>query len=168
MRFGSVFLLGAVALVAAACAAADAGIGERRDFQGFALETFEGDSLSLEELRGKVVLVTFWASWCPTCRHELPLLDSLNAAIQHPDFAAIGINDERNEYAARGYALATGLRMPTLLGRGLQWERYNYIGLPYTVLLDREGRVMFEYYGYPGRRAFDEVVAGRIWAELGD
>ena len=163
----STLLILATLLVGTACAPADAGVDERRPFQSFALETFDGDSLSLEDLEGKVTLVIFWASWCPACQATLPVIDSLNAAVQHGDFAVIGINEERNEGAARGYAAAKGLSMPLLLGRGAMWQRYQYIGLPYMVLLDRQGRVVQEHYGYPGRRAFDAEVAGRAMAELG-
>jgi hypothetical protein len=57
--------------------------------------------------------------------------------------------------------------MPILLGRGDMWQRYQYLGLPYTVLLDREGDIVAEYYGYPGRQGFDTEIAGRALAELG-
>ncbi len=141
---------------------------ERREFPSFALETFEGDSLRLEELRGKVVLVSFWASWCAPCREELPLLDSLNAAIQRPDFALIGIAEDVNEEDARAFADEIGLQMPSVLGHGRMRQRYHYSGLPYSVLLDREGRIIKEYYGFGGRQAFDREVAGRVLAALGE
>jgi thiol-disulfide isomerase/thioredoxin len=157
---------GAIVIVAAFGLGKDPA-ADRPPFREFALETFDGDSLSLADLEGKVSLVVFWASWCPACQAELPLLDSLNAAVQHPEFAIVAINDEWNEGAARGYAAAKGFQMPLLLGRGEMWERYRYLGLPYLVLLDREGRVLQEYYGYPGRQAFDAKVAGRAMAELG-
>jgi len=155
-------------LVAAGCAVGDAGELPRRPFPGFALETFVGDSLSLADLRGKVVLVTIWTSWCPACRTELPVLDSLPGTLSHPDFAVIGINEDLKEDAGRGFARALGLRMPIPAGRGRLRESMGYTGIPYTALLDREGRVILEYYGWPGRKAFDEVVAGRAMAELRD
>ena len=150
-----------------ACVPADAGEAERRPFKLFAPETFDGDSLTLGDLEGKVSLVVFWASWCPACQLEMPLLDSLHAAVEHPDFQVVAINDEWNEGTARGYAAAKGFRMPLLLGRGGMWDKYEYFGLPYLVLIDREGRIVQEYYGYPGRQAFDTRVAGRAMAELG-
>ena len=131
----------------------------RPAFPGFSLETFDGELLTHEDLRGKVAIVTFWASWCPTCTMELPLLDSLNSAIDHPDFVVIGINEDRHEVAARFMAEQLGLEMPLLLGRGYQQARYHYWGLPYTLLLDRETRVVETWYGYPGRRAFAKKVA---------
>jgi thiol-disulfide isomerase/thioredoxin len=157
----SAILLFAAWVAAPACAPGEKATEERPRFDSFALQTFDGDSLSLADLRGKVSLVIFWASWCPGCQAELPLLDSLSAAVEHPDFAIVAINDEWNEGVARGFAAAKGLQMPLLLGRGAMWEQYQYFGLPYMVLLDREGRVVQEYYGFPGRRAFDHHVAER-------
>jgi thiol-disulfide isomerase/thioredoxin len=138
----------------------------RPEFPSFSLETFDGALVTQEELAGKVTLVTFWASWCPACRAELPLLDSLNNAVDHPDFVVIGINEDRHEAPARFLAEQLGLEMKQLLGRGYQQARYGYWGLPYTVLLDRERRIVGTWYGYPGRRGFDEKIAGLVQTVL--
>ncbi len=167
MRLKLLVVLAAAGMAAGAYALDGADSETRRPFRSFALESFDGDSLSLADLEGKVALIVFWASWCAACQAELPLLDSLNSAVDHPEFAIIGINEEQNEAAARGYAAAIGLRMPILLGRGEMWRRYQYLGLPYTVLLDREGDIVAEYYGYPGRQRFDTEIAGRALAEVG-
>lgn len=167
LRLALLGLAASMSIVVTACVPADAGEAERRPFKHFALESFDGDSLTLGDLEGKVSLVVFWASWCPACQLELPLLDSLHTAVEHPDFQIVAINDEWNEGAARGYAAAKGFRMPLLLGRGDMWGTYEYFGLPYLVLIDREGRVVKEYYGYPGRQGFDAKIAGRAMAELG-
>lgn len=156
----------AAAIIVATCAPADAGESERRPFRRFALETFSGDSLELADLRGKVSLVIFWASWCPACQATLPVVDSLFIHVEHPEFAVVGVNEDWNEHAARGYAASNGFAMPIVLGRGEMWQRYQYIGLPYIVLLDRTGRIVHEYYGYPGRSGFDQEIAGRAVAEL--
>ncbi|MEE8520424.1 MAG: TlpA disulfide reductase family protein [Gemmatimonadota bacterium] len=141
---------------------------ERRPFTSFALQTFQtGDSLSLEDLEGKVKLVSFWASWCGPCRKELPLLDSLNNALARSDFTVIGINEDVQEEDARAFAEGLNLRMTTLLGRGRMRRVYHYSGLPYSVLLDRDGLVIKEYYGFGGREAFDLHVAARVMAALG-
>jgi thiol-disulfide isomerase/thioredoxin len=171
MRPQSFALLLALTLAAvAACTRAEAGRNAdgvaRRPFRSFALETFDGDSLALADLEGKVALVTFWTSWCPACQAEMPILDSLHTALAGSGFVSVGINEDVSEGAARGAAAALGLRMPLLLGRGAMQRRYGYWGVPYSVLLDRQGRVVYEYYGYPGRTAFDRQVAGRVHAEL--
>jgi thiol-disulfide isomerase/thioredoxin len=150
-----------------AAQAEEAQADERRAFHSFGLETFDGDSLSLEDLRGKVALISFWASWCGPCRAELPVLDSLGSAIERDDFLVVGINEDVNEDAARAFAAMLGIDFPQLLGRGRMHQRYNYIGLPYSVLVDREGRVVYETYGFGGRAFFNREVVGRVMAELG-
>ena len=134
----------------------------RAPFPGFSLETLDGRLLTQEHLNGKVTLVTFWASWCGSCRVELPVLDSLNEAVDHPDFLVIGINEDRSEKAARFLVEELGLEMEQLLGRGHQQQRYGYWGLPYSVLLDRDGGIVDSWYGYPGRRAIEGKVAGLV------
>jgi thiol-disulfide isomerase/thioredoxin len=167
MRRRSTILVIALGFLAAACGPGDDRADGRREFKSFALETFEGDSLTLEGLRGKVTLISFWASWCGPCRAEMPVLDSLSNAIQRDDFRVVGINEDVNEDAARAFAALLGIEFPLLLGRGHMHKRYDYIGLPYSVLVDREGRVIYETYGYGGREFFDREVAGRVLAELG-
>lgn len=139
---------------------------ERRAFPPFALETLDGDSLALTDLRGDAALVSFWASWCGPCREELPLVDSLYRALARPDFRVVGISEDVNDEDGRRFARALGLSFPNLLGHGQMRARYHYGGLPYSVLLDREGRVIREYYGFGGRQAFDREVAAAVRAEL--
>jgi thiol-disulfide isomerase/thioredoxin len=140
---------------------------ERRQSKSFALQSFSGDTLSLADLRGQVALVAFWASWCGPCREELPLLDSLHQALARPDFMVIGINEDLNEADGRAFAAQLGLRIPSLLGRGNMRQRFHYSGLPYSVLIDRQGRIVREYYGFGGRDAFDDDVAAAVLQELG-
>jgi len=62
----------------------------------FQLEDTAGNKVSLEDLRGKVVLVNFWATWCPPCRAEMPSMEKLNAAMADDDFVMLAINVEEN------------------------------------------------------------------------
>ena len=63
---------------------------------GFQLEDTAGNKVSLADLRGKVVLVNFWATWCPPCRAEMPSMEKLNAAMAEDDFVMLAINVEEN------------------------------------------------------------------------
>ena len=62
----------------------------------FLLEDTEGNQVSLADLRGKVVLVNFWATWCPPCRAEMPSMEKLNQAMQGEEFIMLAINVEEN------------------------------------------------------------------------
>ena len=63
---------------------------------GFQLEDTAGNKVALEDLRGKVVLVNFWATWCPPCRAEMPSMEKLNEAMADDDFVMLAINVEEN------------------------------------------------------------------------
>lgn len=63
---------------------------------GFQLEDTVGNKVSLADLRGKVVLVNFWATWCPPCRAEMPSMEKLNEALADDDFVMLAINVEEN------------------------------------------------------------------------
>ncbi len=62
----------------------------------FQLEDTKGNKISLSDLRGKVVLVNFWATWCPPCRAEMPSMEALNKAMAGEDFVMLAINVEEN------------------------------------------------------------------------
>jgi len=137
----------------------------RQRFADFALDRLGGGRMTLAELQGKVVLINFWASWCHPCRTEMPALDSLRRAIAEPDFLFLTMNEDVNPADAEGFMRELGFDFPVLLGRGRLRERYHYIGLPYTVLLDREGKVVQRWVGFKGH---EQIQAERalIKAEL--
>lgn len=105
--------------------------------------TADGRTVSLASLRGKVVLLNFWATWCQECRPEMPLFEQL-----HRDFAAqglsvIGINAREGTVAIRGYAKELGLTFPLVLdSKGEINAAYGVIGLPSTFLIGRDGRAV--------------------------
>ncbi len=107
----------------------------------FKANTATGEAVSLAELRGKVVLVNFWASWCAECRPEMPLFERL-----HQDFAAqgltiLGINVREEAGQIHRYAKQLGLTFPLVLDpKGEITASYGVIGLPTTFLVGRDGR----------------------------
>lgn len=131
---------------------------ERRPMPAYALETLRGDTTRLEDARGRVRVVSFWASWCTPCREELPLLDTLYRHTPRDRFEVHAISEDVDPADARRFAESLDLSFPVLLGRGRMRARYGYQGLPYTVLVDRRGRVAREFYGFGGRDDFVSKV----------
>ena len=124
---------------------------EREAFAAFELEVLGGDDrMALADVEGKVALVNFWASWCAPCRVEMPALDSLQRSIVHSDFMFFTMNEDVDAGQARAFIEERGFTFPVLLGRGKLQRRYHYMGLPFTVLLDREGRVVQRWIGFAG------------------
>jgi thiol-disulfide isomerase/thioredoxin len=138
---------------------------EREDFTPFELERLDGGTMNLDELRGRVVLVNFWASWCAPCRVEMPVLDSLRQSIEDSDFLFITMNEDIQTADAREFIEEYGFEFPVLLGHGRLKTKYHYVGLPYTVVLDREGRVVHRWVWFAGEEQIAAIRAV-IRAEL--
>ena len=110
------------------------------EFRG---QTPDGKMLSLAGLRGKVVLLNFWASWCPDCRPEMPLFERLHREFAAQGLSVIGINAREGTAAIRGYAKELGLTFPLVLDpKGEINAAYGVIGLPTTFLIGRDGRAV--------------------------
>jgi len=110
------------------------------NFSGLTLGT---QSLSLAKLRGQVVLINFWASWCHECRPEMPALEQLHREFAGRGLAIVGINARENAEAIRRYAKEVGLSFPLILDPdGKINALYGVIGLPATFLIGRDGRAV--------------------------
>lgn len=138
---------------------------EREPFARFELETLAGETIDSGDLLGKVVLVNFWASWCAPCRVEMPALDSLRGSIDRPDFMFLTMNEDASTSAAREFIEEYGFEFPVLLGRGRLRSKYHYVGLPFTVLLDRHGRIVQRWVGFAGEEQLAAIRAVTV-AEL--
>jgi peroxiredoxin len=127
----------------------------------FTLKSLEGSNLRLEEYRGQVVLINFWASWCGPCRQEMPLLDRLHQRYVDTGFAVLGINVEGEVAPAQELIDKVPVTFPVLIDEGqLVSELYKLEAMPSTVVVDRDGVVRYIHRGYkPGDEAkYVEVV----------
>jgi len=127
----------------------------------FTLKTLEGSNLRLEEYRGQVVLINFWASWCGPCRQEMPLLDRLHQRYVDTGFAVLGINVEGEVAPARELIDKIPVSFPVLIDQGQSVsELYDLKAMPSTMVVDRDGVVRYIHLGYkPGDESkYVEVV----------
>lgn len=124
---------------------------ERETFPQFALPLLGGGRMTRNDLKGRVALVNFWASWCHPCREEMPALDSLRTTLEtDPGFVFLTMNEDINPDNAEQFVREFGFGFPVLLGRGQLRREFHYIGLPMTVLLDREAKVVQRWSGFAG------------------
>lgn len=113
----------------------------------FELKTLDGEKIGLNDLKGKPVLLSFWASWCGPCRRELPGLDQLHAKFKDQGLVILGINDEEKGDARR-YVEKAGLRFPTLHDGSKKVHRlYRVRSIPTVFLLDKDGKVVRFFRG---------------------
>ena len=148
-------------LLAVGLAGPAAAVTIQDDAPDFTLKSLEGSNLRLEEYRGQVVLINFWASWCGPCRQEMPLLDRLHQRSVDTGFAVLGINVEGEEAPARELIDKIPVTFPVLIDEGqLVSELYRLEAMPSTVVVDRDGVVRYIHRGYkPGDEAkYVEVV----------
>jgi len=110
---------------------------------GFSGHTFDARPVSMEELRGKVVLVNFWASWCLECRPEMPLFERLHREFAPQGLAIVSVNAREDREAVRRYASELGLTFRLVLDPdGTINAAYGVVGLPTTFVIGRDGRAV--------------------------
>ena len=115
----------------------------------FTLRTLDGPNLRLQEQRGRVVLVNFWASWCGPCRQEMPQLSKLYEKYRTSGFVLLGVNVDDDTRNAVDLAAKLGLKFPVSFDSDKKVSRlYDLSAMPSTVLIDRDGRVRYVHRGY--------------------
>jgi peroxiredoxin/outer membrane lipoprotein-sorting protein len=111
---------------------------EAADFQ---LKDLEGREIQLKSLRGNVVLLNFWATWCGPCRVEMPVIEKLHQQLRGKGLRVFGVNDEEIE-TIREYVAEHEYSFPTLVDTDQQaMNLYRIRGIPTMVVIDREGKV---------------------------
>ncbi len=115
----------------------------------FKLPAPNGKTVSLSDFRGKVVMVHFWATWCPPCVEELPTLAQLYGSLAGKDFEMLAVSvDEGGAAAVTSFMHKNNLNLPVLLDTDhATASRYGTFKFPETYILDREGVVRYKVIG---------------------
>ena len=137
----------------AACLLLAATLQVQADISGpapdFTLKSRGGENIKLSELRGQVVMINFWASWCGPCRQEMPLLEQIYQHYQPMGFTLLGINVEEDSAAADKVLKEIPVSFPVLYdNRNRVSESYQVRAMPSTILIDRDGQVRYLHQGY--------------------
>ncbi len=136
-------------LLAGAVGSANAAVQMSAAAPDFTLRSVGGANLRLQEQRGQVVLVNFWATWCGPCRQEMPHLNTLYSKYRSSGFVLLGVNIDDDPRAAADLATKLGVRFPVLLDTDKKVSRvYDMSAMPATLLIDRDGRVRHIHRGY--------------------
>lgn len=115
----------------------------------FTLTDRDGNSVSLEDLRGQVVMINFWASWCAPCREEMPLLEQIHRRYEPLGFTLLGVNVEENSSDAVSWLKDRPVSFPILFDPDNRVSKlYDVVAMPSTVIVDRQGNVRFLHHGY--------------------
>lgn len=130
----------------------------------FTLKSNQGKNLRLADLRGQVVMLNFWASWCGPCRQEMPLLDELYGRYNPTGFVLLGVNVDADPQEADKLLSEIPVSFPVLYDTNSKVsESYKVDAMPTTIFIDRDGKLRYLHRGYkPG----DEDEYRKIVKEL--
>jgi peroxiredoxin len=125
----------------------------------FTLTDLHGNPWHLRELKGKVVLVNFWATWCPPCRKEMPDLQALYDKYQEQGFVVLSISDEEPA-KVQPFITERKITYPVLLDPGRKVnEEFQVEGIPKSFVYDREGKLVAQSMDMRTRTQFEEMLA---------
>jgi len=115
----------------------------------FTLKSNADKNIKLSELRGQVVMINFWATWCAPCRQEMPLLNRIYEQYRKTGFVLLGVNIDDKPETAKALAQQLGISFPVLFDTDKQVSQgYNVDAMPSTILIDRSGKVRYIHRGY--------------------
>jgi cytochrome c-type biogenesis protein len=123
------------------------------------LKTTDGKPLKLSDLRGQVVLLNFWATWCVPCRSEIPGLNEMQGALALRGFKVVGVTTSDSADLVREYEKQVKQDYTVALGDDSVANKYAVGVLPTTFIIDREGRVRQKVIGEKSRAEFEAMVA---------
>lgn len=164
-RFGSLLALG---LLLGVSACSDGGDGEGKipnaDAPGFDLPLLSGKQVRLDELRGKIVILDFWATWCAPCEIQMPVLDELwkdkkGRAAHGDDLMIVGVSVDTDPPAdVSDWIAEHGFLYPIAIGDQDLAMRYGVIGFPTLVIIDPSGGIHTRHTGVWSRPEIESVL----------
>lgn len=125
----------------------------------FAVKDVAGREVSSDDLRGKVVLIDFWATWCGPCKKEMPGFQEMQDRYGKQGLAVIGIAMDTNSSGVTEFARTLGVHYPLLLNSTeLQQKLGGILGLPTTLVFDRQGTLRKKVIGFEYKEAYESVI----------
>lgn len=126
--------------------------GEKKELgqaPNFTLKTFGGQEVTLSSLRGKVVLLDFWATWCVPCKESIPHLIQIYKDDQQKGLEVIGMNMDKGDVnAVRRFVQSMDIPYPVVTTPEEVVRNYGVVGLPTAVLIDKQGRIRDKIPGF--------------------
>jgi peroxiredoxin len=134
---------------------------ERHAAPDFSLKDSDGKTVRLSDYHGKVVLLDFWATWCPPCKLEIPWLIDIERENKARGFEVLGVSmDDEGWEVVKPFMKEVGMNYRVVIGNDATAELYgNVESLPETFLIDREGKIAAIHIGLASRKDFEDEVA---------
>jgi peroxiredoxin len=163
LRLFGLGLLLVVAVALAACEDGDSeildGVNQGNRALDFALEDLAGEEVALSDFGGKVVVVNFWATWCPPCRAEIPDLQAAHQDFQEEGLVILGVNVQDPVHLIEPFISEMGMTYPVVMDKtGKVMKDYRAPGLPMSLIVDREGVIQARHVGFLSAEQLDDYL----------
>ena len=130
----------------------------------YTLKDMNGVEVKLDSFKGKVILLNFWATWCPPCELEIPWLVEIQR--NHPnDVVVLGVSIDDTPEKLKPYAADKKMNYPVLVGRGREDVQDAFgpmLGIPVSVFIDRDGRISRRHSGIATKAQFEKEIDGLL------
>lgn len=141
-------------------------IAAEGDRQAFELKGLDGNDVRLDDLKGNVVLVNFWATWCPPCRAEMPHFSELQNELGKKGLVILGLSvDQKGEEFVREWLAERPVGYRVAMSNDEVTAAYQLLipaaergGIPFTVIFDREGKIVHRLVGYRDKTQWKAMI----------
>ena len=157
MRLSKIFILVLSLFMISACAKTNA-VEIGKEALDFTLQDTEGKTVKLSDFKGKVIILDFFASWCPPCRKGIPEFVELQKAYGEGGFTMVGVSltDARD---TKDFAEKSGINYPVLVDDEKASAVYGPIrSIPTTFVIDRDFKIVKMYIGYQAKEVFEQDI----------
>ncbi len=132
----------------------------------FSLQNADGQTINAAEFKGKVLILDFWATWCPPCREEIPHFIELQNQYGAQGLQVVGISvDQQGWSVVKPFIQANGINYPILMYTEDVYRDYQELiepamrgGIPFTFIIDRQGNVREKFVGYRDKSVFESAI----------
>lgn len=127
------------------------------------LQDINGKQVKLSDFKGKVVILDFWATWCPPCRAEIPGFVELQKEYGSKGLVVVGVSLDDNPEVVASFAKAKGINYPIVMGTQEVAQAYGGIeAIPTTFVIDTNGNVVAQHQGYTDKAEFEAEITGLL------
>lgn len=157
LKFSKILVMALAICMIGACSQSSAlDIGD--DAKDFTLKDMDGKDVSLDQFKGKALILNFFATWCPPCRHEIPDFIELQKAYGPSGFSVIGVSlvDAKE---SKDFAAQTGINYPILIDDGRVSDLYGPVrSIPTTYIIDKKNKIAKKYIGARSKAEFENDI----------
>ncbi|MDI6754744.1 MAG: TlpA disulfide reductase family protein [Thermodesulfobacteriota bacterium] len=141
-------------------------VGEDMMVPNFTALDLKGEKINFADFRGKVILLDFWATWCPPCREEIPYFNELYSRYKKDGLEVIGVSLDRGSAGeVQEFLDKLGVKYVNLMGNDEVLKIFNNIpgmgsiqGIPTTFLIDRQGQICHRFVGLTAKRVLEDAI----------